>query len=48
LFCPQRSDDAAAVADLVIACHERDVVTLSLKLVAHQAMLRLLVIFSVR
>jgi hypothetical protein len=24
LFCPQRPGDAAAVADLVIACHERD------------------------
>jgi len=44
LFCPQRPGDAAAVADLVIACHERDV-TLSLKLAADLAMQRLLVAF---
>ena len=44
LFCPQRPADAASVADLVIACHERDV-TLSLKLAADLAMQRLLVAF---
>ena len=44
LFCPQHPGDAAAVADLVIACHERDV-TLSLKLAAYLAMQRLLVAF---
>jgi hypothetical protein len=44
LFCPQRSGDAAAVADLVIACHEGDV-ALSLKLAADLAMQRLLVAF---
>ena len=33
LFCPQHPGDAAAVADLVIACQERDV-TLSMKLAA--------------
>ena len=44
LFCPQRPGDAAAVADLVIACHEWDV-TLSLKLAADLAMQRLLVAF---
>jgi hypothetical protein len=44
LFCSQRPGDAAAVADLVIACHERDV-TLSLKLAADLAMQRLLVAF---
>jgi len=42
LFCPQNPGDAAAVADLVIACHERDV-TLSLKLAADLAMQPLLV-----
>ena len=40
LFCSQRPGDAASVADLVIACHERDV-TLSLKLGADLAMQRL-------
>jgi hypothetical protein len=44
LFCSQRPGDAAAVADLVIACHEWDV-TLSLKLAADLAMQRLLVAF---
>ena len=44
LFCSQRPVDAAAVADLVIACHEWDV-TLSLKLAADLAMQRLLVAF---
>jgi hypothetical protein len=44
LFCPQRPGDAASVADLVIACHERDVM-LSLKLAADLAMQCLLVAF---
>ena len=44
LFCPQRPGDAAAVADLVIGCHERDVM-LSLKLAADLSMQRLLVAF---
>ena len=44
LFCSQRPGDAAAVADLVIACHEWDV-TLSLKLAADLAIQRLLVAF---
>jgi hypothetical protein len=44
LFCSQRPGDAADVADLVIACHERDV-TLSLKLAADLAIQRLLVAF---
>ena len=44
LFSPQRPGDAAAVADLMIACHEWDV-TLSLKLAADLAMQRLLVAF---
>jgi len=44
LFCPQHPGDTAAVADLVIARHERDV-TLPLKLAADLAMQRLLVAF---
>ena len=44
LFRSQRPGDAAAVADLVIACHEWDV-TLSLELAADLAMQRLLVAF---
>ena len=47
LFCPQRSGDAAAVADLVIACQERDVM-LSLKLSADLAMHRLLLAFYIQ
>ena len=47
LFCPQRPGDAASVAELVIACHERDV-TLSLKLSADLAIQRLLVAFYVQ
>ena len=42
LFRPQRPGDVAAVADLVILCHERDH-ALSLELAADLAVQRLLV-----
>jgi hypothetical protein len=45
LFRPQRPSDVTAVADLVIACHERDV-PLSLELAADLAVQRLLIGFD--
>jgi hypothetical protein len=42
LLGPQRPGDVAAVADLVIRCHERDL-ALSLELAADLAVQRLLV-----
>jgi hypothetical protein len=44
LFLPQRPGDVAAVADLVIRCHERDL-ALSLELAADLPVQRLLISF---